>query len=143
MTKLLVSLKEKYIQELYQRSCKTAAHKDGGCPTNIDVAGKMIELFSADLIGRFDDDCKVVSTNSDYNNGRRAGLVHARMIIKQLVNVDDNKLKRDDRVIVKSGFNVGAHGVVEFVQPCYNVIWVLRDNASSPVSYRPDELERE
>lgn len=51
---------------------------------------------------------------------------------------------RGDRVFAthKAGFHKGAHGVVEFVEPTGKV-WVLRDGASGPVYYMPDELDHE
>lgn len=50
--------------------------------------------------------------------------------------------KRNDRVVVIKGFNVGAKGNIEFVEPSGEKIWVLRDGASTPVFYRPDELQK-
>lgn len=52
------------------------------------------------------------------------------------------RLKVGDRVQVNSmaGFHKGARGVVQFVEPSYDNVWVLRDGASSPVSYHPSEL---
>ena len=54
-------------------------------------------------------------------------------------------MKRGDRVRVvqTAGFHAGAHGIIEFVEPAYTRIWVLRDGASSPVYYSPSELEFE
>lgn len=53
------------------------------------------------------------------------------------------RLKVGDHVRVNSiaGFHRGARGVVQFVEPSYDNIWVLRDGASSPVSYHPSELD--
>lgn len=50
--------------------------------------------------------------------------------------------KRGDRVEVNqhSGFNKGAKGVVEFVEPSGKV-WVLRDGAGSEVFFYPEELD--
>ncbi|MCY1363097.1 hypothetical protein D9M69_498430 [compost metagenome] len=49
------------------------------------------------------------------------------------------------RVVVKktAGFNRGAHGVVQFVEPAGERIWVLRDRATVPVYYHHGELEHE
>ena len=51
-------------------------------------------------------------------------------------------IRRDHRVKVIAGFNVGATGVVEFVEPSGKKIWVLRDGASTPVFYHPSELQK-
>lgn len=51
-------------------------------------------------------------------------------------------IRRGHRVKVVAGFNVGAHGVVEFVEPSGEKIWVLRDGASTPVFYHPKELQK-
>lgn len=65
---------------------------------------------------------------------------YARMILEEFDL--DGPYKRGDRVQVIEGFNVGAHGVVEFVEPSGKV-WVLRDHASKPVFYHPHELTLE
>jgi hypothetical protein len=41
----------------------------------------------------------------------------------------------------KASFHVGAEGVVQFVEPSYEKVWVLRDRSSSPVFYAPKELD--
>jgi hypothetical protein len=53
--------------------------------------------------------------------------------------------KRGDRVRVSenAGFHRGTVGVVEFVEPSYKRVWVLRDFSDSPVYYSPAELEYE
>lgn len=53
--------------------------------------------------------------------------------------------KRGDRVRASenAGFHRGATGVVEFVEPSYKRVWVLRDHSTSPVYYAPVELEYE
>jgi hypothetical protein len=53
--------------------------------------------------------------------------------------------KRGDRVRAteNAGFHRGAVGVVEFVEPSYQRVWVLRDRSGSPVCYAPNELEYE
>lgn len=68
---------------------------------------------------------------------------HAAAAIRRKYNV--GVFKRGDRVAVKytAGFHKGAHGVIEFVEPTYTRIWVLRDGSSTPVYYSPDELEYE
>lgn len=50
--------------------------------------------------------------------------------------------KRGDRVRVNetSGFNKGAEGVVEFVEPSGRT-WVLREGSSGPVFFYPSELD--
>jgi ATP-dependent exoDNAse (exonuclease V) alpha subunit len=49
-----------------------------------------------------------------------------------------------DRVKVRknAGFNRGAMGVIQFIEPTDGgKVWVLRDRSSSPVWYTADELE--
>lgn len=46
-----------------------------------------------------------------------------------------------DRVVVISGFNVGAVGTVNYIDPTGKV-WVRRDRASTDVFYTLDELEK-
>lgn len=50
--------------------------------------------------------------------------------------------KRGDRVQANqtAGFNKGAKGVVQYVEPC-GKIWVLRDGASGDIFYHAEELE--
>lgn len=45
------------------------------------------------------------------------------------------------RVVEGAGFHVGALGVVEFVEPARDRVWVLRDHASSAVWFTASELE--
>lgn len=45
-----------------------------------------------------------------------------------------------DRVKVISGFNVGAMGEINFIEP-RGRCWVTRDNSGGPVYYKKDELE--
>jgi len=49
-------------------------------------------------------------------------------------------LRVGDRVKVIAGFNVGACGEIQFIEP-REKIWVLRDNTKSPMFYIRDELE--
>lgn len=52
-------------------------------------------------------------------------------------------LQVGDRVRVKetAGFNRGATGVIQFIEPSGEKVWVLRDRSTSPVWYAPIELE--
>lgn len=54
------------------------------------------------------------------------------------------EFKRDDRVVVNqtAGFNSGARGVVEYVEPS-GKLWVLRDGSNSACYYLPTELDFE
>ncbi len=45
------------------------------------------------------------------------------------------------RVLRDAGFHAGALGVIEFVEPAQDRVWVLRDHASSPVWFSAAELE--
>ena len=58
---------------------------------------------------------------------------------------DVDLMKRGDRVRIDlmAGYHAGAHGTVEFVEPSYTRIWVLRDGASAPTQYSPSDLEFE
>ncbi len=49
-------------------------------------------------------------------------------------------LRKGDRVKVVAGFNVGAVGGIEFIEP-RGTVWVTRDGSKSPVYYHKDELE--
>jgi hypothetical protein len=49
-----------------------------------------------------------------------------------------------ERVVVNesSGFHVGAKGTVKFVEPSGQIIWVIRDGATTPVYFRNTELDK-
>lgn len=53
------------------------------------------------------------------------------------------KIQIGDRVKANqtAGFHKGAEGVVQFVEPSYEKVWVLRDGSSGPVFYHPSELD--
>ena len=73
-------------------------------------------------------------------------LTKAMEMLATLMNKMHNQpisFKRGDRVKVKqtAGFHKGASGVVEFVEPSGEKIWVTRDGASSPVFYYGEELD--
>lgn len=53
------------------------------------------------------------------------------------------KIAIGDRVKANdtAGFHKGAEGVVQFVEPSYEKVWVLRDGSSGPVFYHPSELD--
>lgn len=57
--------------------------------------------------------------------------------------VKNNKFKIGDKVLAnqKAGFNRGAVGVVKYVEPTGDKIWVLRDGASGDVFYFHYELD--
>lgn len=82
-----------------------------------------------------DDICKEIS---NYTDGKAAAAVLRR---KYSVGI----FKRGDRVVANytAGFHKGAHGVIEFVEPSYQRVWVLRDGSTTPVYYSPDELDYE
>lgn len=54
--------------------------------------------------------------------------------------VEYKSLRKGDRVKVVDGFNVGATGEIEFIEP-RGTVWVLRDGSTKPVYYTKDELE--
>jgi hypothetical protein len=51
---------------------------------------------------------------------------------------------KSERVVVNesSGFHVGAKGTVKFVEPSGQIIWVIRDGATTPVYFRNTELDK-
>lgn len=53
------------------------------------------------------------------------------------------KIQFGDRVRANNtaGFHRGAEGTVQFVEPSYEKVWVLRDHSSGPVFYFPNELD--
>jgi hypothetical protein len=67
-----------------------------------------------------------------------------KLAIEKYIEAGEKKtMKRGDRVKVNetSGFNKGAVGTVEFVEPNGKQIWVLRDGSSSPCFFHPNELD--
>lgn len=61
----------------------------------------------------------------------------------EYIDFGPRKIRRGDRVQANqsAGFHKGAIGTVEFVEPTYTKVWVLRDGASTPVFYHPNELD--
>lgn len=59
------------------------------------------------------------------------------------LNMEPRKIQIGDRVVANqtAGFHKGAEGVVQFVEPNYEKVWVLRDRSSGPVFYHPSELD--
>lgn len=53
------------------------------------------------------------------------------------------QLQIGDRVRAtnKAGFHRGATGVIQFIEPSGEKVWVLRDGSTTPVWYAPQELE--
>jgi len=45
------------------------------------------------------------------------------------------------RVTKNGGFHRGAEGVIQFIEPSGEKVWVLRDHSTTPVWYAPIELE--
>lgn len=73
-------------------------------------------------------------------SNRDVDLANALMKVHDTMHEKHSALRRGHVVQVIAGFNVGARGVVEFVEPSGQKIWVLRNGASTPVFYHPDEL---
>lgn len=80
-----------------------------------------------------------------YEHGHHDGLRVAVTLVDSILNDVPRRYLRGDRVraTMNAGFHKGATGVVEFVEPAYTRVWVLRDNSGTPVYYHPDELEFE
>lgn len=71
-----------------------------------------------------------------------AALAHENAELQKQMPKEPRKIQTGDRVqaTMNAGFHKGAKGTVRFVEPSYEKVWVLRDGASSPVFYHPDEL---
>lgn len=55
---------------------------------------------------------------------------------------NNSELAIGDRIKVVAGFNIGAKGVIQYIEPS-GKLWVRRDGASSDVFYMRDEVVRE
>ncbi len=73
---------------------------------------------------------------------RDTDLADALMKVHKVMEERYMSIRRGHTVRVVAGFNVGARGIVEFVEPSGEKIWVLRDGASTPVFYHPSELQK-
>ncbi len=73
---------------------------------------------------------------------RDVDLADALMKVHKVMEERYTSIRRGHSVKVVAGFNVGARGIVEFVEPSGEKIWVLRDGASTPVFYHPEELKK-
>lgn len=60
--------------------------------------------------------------------------------IKLHFEISDPVIQIGNRVVVIAGFNVGANGTVNYIEPG-GKLWVRRDGASSDVFYHLDELK--
>jgi hypothetical protein len=61
-------------------------------------------------------------------------------LIKQHFEDPDRSFRVGGRVKVIAGFNVGAKGTVNYIEPS-GKLWVRRDGASSDVFYMPEEVK--
>jgi transcription antitermination factor NusG len=61
-------------------------------------------------------------------------------LIKQHFEDPDRSFRVGGRVKVIAGFNVGAKGTVNYIEPT-GKLWVRRDGASSDVFYMPEEVK--
>lgn len=79
---------------------------------------------------------------SDFDHAKAITLCMQK-VIEEVERLKSKDFKRGDRVYAgpNAGFNRGAEGTVEFVEPGGERIWVLRDGSSGPVYYAPHELE--
>ena len=70
------------------------------------------------------------------------GKMYASSIREKFEIKDDastKKIKVGSRVKVISGFHVGIHGTVKYIEPAGR-LWVIRDGASSDVFYNVNEV---
>ena len=89
-----------------------------------------------DLIDKWIEDKLPEEAKTNRNNAMNGfNTIHKAM--------EKKTLKRGDRVKVneKSGFNKGAVGTVEFVEPNGEKIWVYRDGSSEPCFFYTTELD--
>lgn len=136
-----------------------------GTHTNLIKGLKMIEVKVIRFAGRttvegFVDGQSYISVSNHidgiwsvgsssvlpYNLEKSIQIVECyRQVMEEVSNLKLKLLKRGDRVVANNtaGFNKGARGTVEFVEPSGERIWVLRDNSSGPVFYGPSELDFE
>lgn len=75
-------------------------------------------------------------------SNRDVDLADTLMKVHKVMEERYTSIRRGHSVKVIAGFNVGARGIVEFVEPSGEKIWVLRDGASTPVFYHPSELKK-
>lgn len=117
--------------------CRTKQH-----PNQLQIAEQLLQQYAQELYDAFD--LQESEETTDFFRGYNAGLGAARVIIERsgLYRIP---FARGDRVVANqtAGFHKGAHGTVEFVEPSGKKVWVLRDHASTPVYYHPDELDFE
>ena len=68
-------------------------------------------------------------------------LMEIREYLMQIdFGVEDASIEVGSRIKVISGFNVGAKGTVNYIEPTGRM-WVRRDGASSDVFYHPEEVK--
>lgn len=131
------SVKSRFEDAVTAAICKNKQH-----PNQLQIAEILLQQYAIEVVdllirGGVDDD-------GEYARGYNDGLLSAVAVIKQS-GVYKPQFARGDRVVANqtAGFHKGAHGTVEFVEPSGQKVWVLRDHASTPVYYHPDELDFE
>ena len=119
------------IQELSKQAEQYADDNFKGEPVWSEVYDqKFAELIIRECLERTLD-----YKNDDYYNG----WLDYRDEIRKHFGVDDVSIKVGSRIKVISGFNVGAKGTVNYIEPS-GKMWVRRDGASSDVFYHPEEV---
>lgn len=127
------TLEKRFEEAVVAAICKQSKH-----PTQIDIARELLSAYAHDIVKyveSFDDNTLV---------GRKVALQDFAHMVK-MSSIYCPPFEEGERVVVKmnAGFHKGAHGVIKFVEPSGNRVWVIRDGASTPVWYSPMELERE
>lgn len=117
--------------------CRHSKH-----PNQLQIAEELLSQYAKELVESIDRVGSVET--SEFSRGYNTGLDAARVLIDE-TGVYKIPFVRGDRVVANqnAGFHKGAHGVVEFVEPSGKKVWVLRDHATTPVYYHPDELDFE
>lgn len=131
------SVKQRFEEAVTAAICRHAKH-----PNQLQIAEVLLSQYASELVEVIERE--VSDENSEFFRGYNAGLEAARILIDQ-TGVYKIPFVRGDRVVANqnAGFHKGAHGVVEFVEPSGKKVWVLRDHATTPVYYHPDELDFE
>lgn len=111
-----------HIKELYMAAVTAAGTQKQFAATNLDVAEKLVEMVVRE--------CAAIT--------EECGSAILPLAIKARFGITAS-LKIGSRVKVIAGFNVGAKGTVQYIEPTGR-LWVRRDNAGSDVFYHPEEV---
>ena len=128
----------------FRKFITDAIEKHSVAPTREETATLVLRevlQYVYDVFGASKD----LEESTSYGRAYHDGMNAAQTLIGNILEDIPRRFLRGDRVraTMNAGFHKGACGVVEFVEPSYNRVWVLRDHATTPVYYHPDELEFE